>query len=557
MKRKKMKKMIVNVMAVSQLMAPFATIPVAYAADTTQEVATPTALSNATQKRYDAAKEKVQYAQSTATAADLRTAIDAFSTIITPDNANANDNLYVLEKDGFRELFNSIFDTIYNSAPTGDRPDLVLYFFNTMAVQLINNDVTVLQPYITLLYDGNNITSIVPKLDASIGMLNYALEYGSGEVDESTGTNTDKSTLSIGSDGVLIVDNYPTASPDDLIVVEIPDEQPADVGADGGETTPGKGIADTQTWTEVMYKIVDGKRVRVTITYNGGNGNVTYETTSEVVGDEDDVYVGTDEERNAYNSGEKTIVTDAIAKDEISEENENKTSNLTLQYTVTKGDKDAYYYDTGIRVTVDGVATYQQLKDTLYQLAVKGDGYLMEDKDKFLVVMEGKSIVIRKEKDEYTKDEMEAIFKEFKTVDIRILETRIGTTVSLEEQLVTGTAQSVELNGEVVKMTTNPSTQNNRVLFPIKEMAERMDLAVEQDGKKLILSKAGSSIVYEEGVKAVIVNGSVVESTTAAFLSDKGILMGELTEMLKLFHYEMLWDEESSTIRLTSQAVEE
>ena len=181
----------------------------------------------------------------------------------------------------------------------------------------------------------------------------------------------------------------------------------------------------------------------------------------------------------------------------------------------------------------------------------------MEDKDKFLVVMEGKSIVIRKEKDEYTKDEMEAIFKEFKTVDIRILETRIGTTVSLEEQLVTGTAQSVELNGEVVKMTTNPSTQNNRVLFPIKEMAERMDLAVEQDGKKLILSKAGSSIVYEEGVKAVIVDGSVVESTTAAFLSDKGILMGELTEMLKLFHYEMLWDEESSTIRLTSQAVEE
>ena len=108
---------------------------------------------------------------------------------------------------------------------------------------------------------------------------------GAGKRMRRVGQKTDKSSLSIGSDGILIVDNYPTASPDDLIVVEIPDEQPADVGADGGETTPGKGIADTQTWTEVMYKIVDGKRVRVTITYNGGNGNVTYETTSEVVGE--------------------------------------------------------------------------------------------------------------------------------------------------------------------------------------------------------------------------------------------------------------------------------
>lgn len=67
----------------------------------------------------------------------------------------------------------------------------------------------------------------------------------------------------------------------------------------------------------------------------------------------------------------------------------------TIRYTLDRTDKNPTYYDTNIEVSTNGTITYKQVKDVFYQLAIKSGGKMVEDKDRFLILLENKIIVMQ------------------------------------------------------------------------------------------------------------------------------------------------------------------
>lgn len=231
---------------------------------------------------------------------------------------------------------------------------------------------------------------------------------------------------------------------------------------------------------------------------------------------------------------------------------QNPESNLTLQYTVNKGDEKPYYYDSGIRVALNGTASYEQFKDILYQVSVKSKGYVVEDNGKMLVIVEGKPILVKDAKKEYSKEEIESLFKDFEKVDIRIMETRIGKSESLEERIVSKQAKNVQIADKSIELDANPIVKEERVLLPVEQIAKELEVTVEKKDDVLTLKKDNNVVVYRDKKDTISLNGREVKiATSPEYKND--IFMAEIQEMIDIFGFDMLWDGETSTIKINKR----
>lgn len=497
-----------------------------------------------TQSRFNTAKDLLEVSKKTQSSGDIEKAIVSFVNIMpTGNNDNvAKDNYHALDNKELGAIYEGIHKTIY-SKPNGSEKDrLAMKFLNAMVLKRGNESQVTMNEYITRFNDENTITTIQDKIDASIRNLNAIIgATGDGE----RPVQNDNSLKDNGNSEVV-----QTNPPDLSQAVPVPE------ATETIETTTVESDSDSQeaglvdsTWEDVHYESVNGRTVKVTTTYNQVNGKTEATVSREIVPDSESS-AGTEDIWKLFNDVSSLEVVDSPT--DLIEENQNVQSELTLHYTVTKNEKEVYYYDTGIRVKEDGTATFQQVKDVLYQLAVRSEGYLTDDKGKFLIVVEGKPILIKEMKDSYSKQEIEDMFDGFGEVDMRIMKTRIGTTASLEEQIVSGKAQHLALDGNKIELKTNPTTKNSRILLPIEEIAKIIGAEVKKDGEKLILTKDKDVVVYEQKVKSIVVNGKVIEVHVPSEKTESNVLMGEATELLKTFGYNLVWDEEESTIQLLS-----
>lgn len=228
-------------------------------------------------------------------------------------------------------------------------------------------------------------------------------------------------------------------------------------------------------------------------------------------------------------------------------EDQNEKSKYTLQYTLEKQGEAPYYFDTGLRVDEKMNASYEQYRDVLYQIAVKSGGYVVEDDGRVLVVIDKKAIIVKDIKKDYSEKEIESLFESFPNIDIRILETRIGTSASLEQQLVSKQARTVSVAGEKVDLSTTPIVREERVLLPIKEIVEKMGAVLEQDGDQFIVTKDKVTVVYQLKSTSVVVKGKETDIGIAPDVKD-GILFVEMSELASAYDYEIVWDGDSSEL---------
>lgn len=228
-------------------------------------------------------------------------------------------------------------------------------------------------------------------------------------------------------------------------------------------------------------------------------------------------------------------------------EDQNEESKSTLQYTLEKQGDAPYYFDTGLRVNEKMNASYEQYRDVLYQIAVKSGGYVVEDDGRVLVVIDKKAIIVKDIQKEYSEKEIESLFESFPNIDIRILETRIGTSASLEQQLVSKQARTVTVSGEKVDLSTTPIVREERVLLPIKAIVEKMGAVVTQDGDQFTATKDKLTVVYELKSTKVVVKGKETDIGIAPDVKD-GILFVEMSELASAFNYEIVWDGDSSEL---------
>lgn len=230
---------------------------------------------------------------------------------------------------------------------------------------------------------------------------------------------------------------------------------------------------------------------------------------------------------------------------------EKKKNRLTLQYSLNKDSQFPNYIDTGLFTDEDGNADYKSLYDTLYQIAVNIEGgYLVEDTDKLLVIVEGRPIYIMESQESYTKSEIETIFNDFKTIDLIVSETRIGTTNSLEWQLRTGQKQNVVVDGEQLELKNEPSIRGERVVLPIVEIMEAVGADVTEGGDIITVRYNDITVTFESGVSQARVNGNLTNLDVPVIADDKGTKTANLTPIFKALSIEAVWDEEASSLYL-------
>jgi hypothetical protein len=112
-------------------------------------------------------------------------------------------------------------------------------------------------------------------------------------------------------------------------------------------------------------------------------------------------------------------------EEDFANQEEGNLSNLTLQFTLDRTEKEPYFYETDMMVAKDGTITYQQQRDVLFQLAIRSGGKAVEDKDRFLVLLENKIVVVENQGDKIPVSSFDMILKDFKA-QVKAMERKVG-----------------------------------------------------------------------------------------------------------------------------------
>lgn len=224
---------------------------------------------------------------------------------------------------------------------------------------------------------------------------------------------------------------------------------------------------------------------------------------------------------------------------------------MTLQYTLNKNDQYPIYVDTGVFTDEDERISYDSLYNVLFQIATNIDnGYLVEDSDKLLIVIEGRPTYIVESDATYSKEEVEQIFEDFEQVNLIVAETRIGTTHTLEWQIKTGHAQSVLIDGEEVELVSKPEVRGERVVLPIIEILEMIGATVRHEDGVITAEYGDDVITFEVGVSEARINGELVDLEVPVEDNVHGEFTAFLTPVFNELNIDTIWDEEESMLIL-------
>lgn len=301
-------------------------------------------------------------------------------------------------------------------------------------------------------------------------------------------------------------------------------------------------VKEGDTWYEVTYSVKNGKSVQT------GKKKLSPTSHPHLYGRS----IGGTSSSNTSSIAGNFELKISKEKMEYLTEDQNAESEYTIQYSLDKQAESPYYFDTALRVDKDMNASYEQYKDVLYQIAVKSGGYVVEDNGRVLIVIDKKPIIVKDVKKAYSEKEIEALFEAFPNIDIRILKTRIGTSTSLEQQIVSKQAKSIKVDGKDVETASTPIVRDNRVLLPIKELSEALGATIKQTEDKFVVTKGKDTVIYQLKSTKVVVKGKEMDIGIAPDVKD-GTLYVEMNELAKAFGYVLTWDADSSELAFTKE----
>lgn len=233
---------------------------------------------------------------------------------------------------------------------------------------------------------------------------------------------------------------------------------------------------------------------------------------------------------------------------------QNNDSEYYAYYTVSKGDKAPYYFNSGLRASsIDKSLTYNQLKDILYQISIKSNGFTVKSNNKSLFVIEGKTIVLNKnKKSQYSQSEVENLLNNYSNIGIKIMKSS-EKAHSLEEYNKENVNKNYITNIVVDEVKINNTNgiawvdANEIVKVSIKDIAEILgaDTAVK-DGK-LIITKDKNEIVIENNKKDYYINNQKSSFLTNVYKS-KNNFISELSEIPQILGYEANFDLEENKL---------
>lgn len=294
------------------------------------------------------------------------------------------------------------------------------------------------------------------------------------------------------------------------------------------------------------YKKVGNTCVLVELTHKDG---AIIERNEKTLPKEDYVYCGIYDyifdniNQNNNNNGFSGFDDNTVIDEDYINEDQNVESNKYIFYTVSKGSAKPYYYNSGIRATIDGIVTYNQLKDVLYQVVVKTKGFSIDDNQKSLSIINGKPIVLYAESDIYEEDFVEKLLDNIDSVDLDIKEDGETTSTSdLENMIKNKEMITIKYNDTDIQVD-DLKIQNSFILASIESIPKHFDYEVLVDNSSITLKKEKTTITISLNSNEYTINGTK-HNLKSSIIDDSGYYL-DISTLFDILGYSVYWDTQS------------
>lgn len=466
----------------------------------------------------------------------LKKSIDSFCSITTHIASEYDDKLY--SDENLNKVHDMIRDEIYKMSNVDEQCDMVIYYAEKLFLGWRKNK------ELTTFRDGffrvkfiriNTNAKAKARLDYLDEVAYYFSKYTDLDSDSDIIPDLDNYPPkdSVGNNGDTVLDtdnsgnndnnNLPEVIPDnnDMNIVDTPIT--TDV-----ESSFTEYIAKNNICYEVItnYKngeVVSTKEVQVPISDFVKCDIYTYVHTTE---DDLDIFID----------------------DEYINSNQNEDSEQTIHYTVNKNLKNPRYFNTGIRADASNASvTYNQLKDALYQLCIKAEGFSVTGNNKFLSIIDGRPVVLSKSVETYSKGAVERLLDSYTNVGLKILKPAESNSNSLENYLSNAQIKEFSFNGVVTKLDKPFLLSGKQVYAPTEELMSKLDIKSSLSGDTITLTKDSTVVKVKVNSKSYYVNNTENVLSTSPMMHNS-VIYSPIDSILREFGYELIWDVESTNL---------
>lgn len=232
---------------------------------------------------------------------------------------------------------------------------------------------------------------------------------------------------------------------------------------------------------------------------------------------------------------------------------QNPLSEYTIYYTLDKTKKEPYYFNTGIYTSAsDNSATYNQVKDALYQLSIKAEGFSITDTDKALTILEGKPIVLKKSKDHYSKTEIERLLNSFTNVGLKVLKTSEKDSYSLENYLTNNKIDSIIFNDNEIKLSSEFILKDEELFGPVQEIVSHLGGKTSLNKDTLTISKDDIKITIDTNSSSYILNNEKKNFRHKPIIHNSSIYC-EINTIISELGYDLVWDYEAGELYVNNK----
>lgn len=256
-----------------------------------------------------------------------------------------------------------------------------------------------------------------------------------------------------------------------------------------------------------------------------------------------------------FDFGNNVVMPSVEVDDEHLYNNQNEDSNEYVYYTVSKNNKNPYYFNTGIRVDkYNKSLTYNQVIDVFYQIAVKQEDFNIKDNDKSLFVIEGIPIVFNSIIDVYSEQYINSILSVFNNIGIKIMDSDSHDTLvnkfdsdMNKDYIPTILINEVELTEHNVAWIESDSikTSINKILLSL-------NIEISNLKNSIVISKNGIEIELFNNSKDYYINGEKKQFNSKVYIMDNNYIV-ELQPILDAFNYEMDYNMEQNILIIKSK----
>lgn len=206
-----------------------------------------------------------------------------------------------------------------------------------------------------------------------------------------------------------------------------------------------------------------------------------------------------------------------------------KLSDNTIQFTLEKSKgKDAYFYDTSIRVTEDSKVEYKTLKNVYRFIATNVNSNYIKDTDAVMTIVGGKPYYLVDREEEYTKEEIEGLFNKSDDVSITIdkAKSRIKSSVDEEKNV-----QKLYYEGKELEFANKIQNEGSLIVYPLEEICKKLGAIYTKEDKKITMELGDKNVIYYLDSRRVINNGQIREISVTTKEKD-GIVYGQISDLL-------------------------